>query len=656
MKRVLTFMLLVLGPWSPLFAADDLFEFYQEEATVQTGSHQPQRQGEAPATVYVVTAQEIKDSGAQTIWDALRTVPGVDVISTRTGQGEVSIRGLDRANNNRTLILLDGKTVLNGYYDYLTWESLPITLDDIDRIEVLEGPASAVYGANAISGVINIITKTPQQLNGGDLKYTAGERSTQDGSLVDGKQTDHWGYKFGGGWDSTNRFEDASELAAQSGKFNALVRYQGPENSFWSASGGVTNFEAQSTTGGTGTAIDKGLESFARVDGRLEDTQFRAYWNHGRTTPEQFNPLALGGVEQSFIDYDSYDAELQQFISLPWRNSVVLGGNVRENTSSSSTFPPGLVKEDLWALFAEDKWDIADKWTLNASGRLDRHPYTPLQFSPRGSLNYAPVPDQVFRASGGTSFRYPTLLENYVNVNLVTPNPDPTSPYTTLATQQLGNKSLSPEKIESAEIAHSGQFGPLKTNIAGFHYRINNLIDSGPATIVPSLPPVFTTQETFINTGDITAWGGEAAAELRLFSWLSSFANYSYQYLRDDPGPQIVSQQSPRHKANVGLRVKEAGWNGSLTADWVDKTEWPTVDLSTSENQLAPVSAYWLLNLHVGYAFKGSWEGFEAGLDVFNLLNHAHYEILPSEGPYLPGEGGEIIRQRITGTLSYKFR
>jgi outer membrane cobalamin receptor len=276
MKRAILLLLLALGPWSPVFAADDLFEFYQQEATVQTGSHQPQRPGETPATVYVVTAQEIKDSGARTIWDALRTVPGVDVIAARTGQGEVSIRGLDRPNVNRTLILLDGKTVLNGYYDYLTWESLPITLGEIDRIEVLEGPASAVYGANAISGVINIITKTPQQLSGGALQYTAGERSTQEGTLMAGKQSDHWGYKVGGGWDSTNRFEDASKLAAQSGKFNALVRYQGPEKSFWSASGGVTNFEAQSATDGSGTVIDKGLQSFARLDGRLQDTQLRA--------------------------------------------------------------------------------------------------------------------------------------------------------------------------------------------------------------------------------------------------------------------------------------------------------------------------------------------------------------------------------------------
>src|SRR5262249_35578637 len=155
-----------------------------------------QRPNQVPASVYVVTAQDIKDSGALTIWDALRSVPGLDVMSTRTFAGEVSIRGLNRPIVNRTLVLLDGKTVLNGYYDYLTWESLPVTMEEIERIEILEGPASAVYGANAINGVINIITKTPSQLQGGILTNTAGERSTELASFVYGSQKEKLGYKL----------------------------------------------------------------------------------------------------------------------------------------------------------------------------------------------------------------------------------------------------------------------------------------------------------------------------------------------------------------------------------------------------------------------------------------------------------------------------
>src|SRR5690242_9214577 len=99
---------------------EDAFQFFAEEAKVVSASRQPVNRTQAPATVYVVTSDDIKDSGAQNIWDALRSIPGVDVIQTRTGQAEVSIRGLDQPLNNRTLVLLDGKTVMNGFFDYVT--------------------------------------------------------------------------------------------------------------------------------------------------------------------------------------------------------------------------------------------------------------------------------------------------------------------------------------------------------------------------------------------------------------------------------------------------------------------------------------------------------------------------------------------------------
>ncbi len=147
-------------------------------------------------------------------------------MQTRTDQAEVSIRGLNHTLNNRTLVLLDGKTVLNGFFDFITWESIPVTVEEIDRIEIVEGPASAMYGANAINGVINIITKKPEQLNGGQLSYTAGERNTQLQSFVYGKQGDVLGYRMGGGWRSMNQYQDANQFASEAGKIDGLLNYK----------------------------------------------------------------------------------------------------------------------------------------------------------------------------------------------------------------------------------------------------------------------------------------------------------------------------------------------------------------------------------------------------------------------------------------------
>src|SRR5882724_4779476 len=301
MRKGLTLFITLSQASVAMADTNDAFQFFQEEAKVVTASRIPESRQKAAATTYVVTREDIQASGAQNIWDLLRSVPGVDVMQTRTDQAEVSIRGLNQPLNNRTLILLDGKTVLNGFFDFVTWESIPVTLDQIDRIEVVEGPASAVYGANAVNGVINIITKTPEQLQGGQLRYTTGERNDHLGSFVYGHQEEHLGYRLGGGWHSLNQYQDAGQFASEAGKFNSLLNYRFSPDSELSASGGVTNLNTQTTTGGAGTAFDKGISSFARLDYRHTDTNIRTFWNHGRTTFEDFPSLT-----NPDLDYDTY--------------------------------------------------------------------------------------------------------------------------------------------------------------------------------------------------------------------------------------------------------------------------------------------------------------------------------------------------------------
>lgn len=151
MRRLCLYSLCLLQSAVGWGQEGDLFEFFREEARVITASRRPQPLYRAPATVYVVSGEELRASGAQTLWDGLRRVPGMDVINIRSLAGAISIRGLDRPLNNRILVLVDGRNALEGYYDNVNLETLPVLLEEIDRIEVVEGPISALYGANAIS-------------------------------------------------------------------------------------------------------------------------------------------------------------------------------------------------------------------------------------------------------------------------------------------------------------------------------------------------------------------------------------------------------------------------------------------------------------------------------------------------------------------------
>ena len=505
-------------------ADSDVFEFFAAEAQVVTAARRPGAIRRAPATVYVVTREDIAASGAQTVWDALRGVPGVDVMSARTAHGEVSVRGLNRLQNNRTLVLLDGKTVLNGFFDYVVWEEIPVTLEEIDRIEIVEGPASALYGANAVNGVINIITRTPEQLDGGLVSATAGERQTLFGNLLYGDIRRRTSYKVGAGWRATNRFEDADQRAARVLKAHLLLSRQLSAGSRLQLSSGITRSEVQiSTAGGAGLALVDGTSGFLRTDYSRGPTQVRAFWNWGRGTWEDFT---LFGEPDT--DYDTHDVTLERNLELSARNELTIGGSYRRNAMYSSMLQGEQIDQDLWALFLEDTWRYTPFLTLVASGRLDRHPLTHWVLSPRLSAIYHPGDRHVFRLSAGTAFRNPTLTENYVDASQSFANPGaplPNPPFTTIRMEFVGNRDLDPEKLLFCEAAHSGRWGRLKTTAVGFHYRLRNTI-SGVMSGMDADSTTIAIQNSFGHEGTARVWGGELGAEF-LFTRKTSFhANY----------------------------------------------------------------------------------------------------------------------------------
>ena len=648
--------LLLLGSALPVWAAgaDDDLKFFEDEAQVVSASLKPSTIRQAPATVYVVTSDDIRTSGAQTIWDALRTVPGVDVMETRANQGEVSIRGLNGAETNRTLVLLDGKTVLNGLFDSLTWESIPVMMEEIERIEVVEGPASALYGANAITGVINIITKSPEQLRGGVVSYAGGTANSHSGTALYGNRAGKADYKFGLGDSVRNGFDNESALASQSGKVHAAAGYDFSKDSRLSVSGGFTKLNTQITTGSPGAAFEDGDIGFLRTDYDFKEYKLRAFWNHGRETLNQ-----LGALSQPDYTYDTIDLNLQRSLTLPFGQDLVVGGSYRKNTTQASVLQPGLHGQDLWSLFFEDQWKPLDRWTFAATGRLDRHPLTPLAFSPRGSAIFEPTDRQTVRLSAGTAFRNPTLLENYLQFtqNLANPGAPPLTnpPFTTINEQALGNRHLDPERMFQVELAHDARFGPVQTTASVYYYRLANQIMSTSPTLISAVPPTVSLQSGYINHGGTKAVGFELGAKAKPLSWLDAFVNYSYQSLKDDdPSNQTTAISAPRHKVNAGLSTKRRGLTTSLWTNWVDKTYW-TQNQPGAPTVYGKVPDYYLLNGRIGYAFSGLLEGWELALSGFNMLDRAHDEILPAAGVSLPGQNGEIVRSRWTGTVSRRF-
>jgi iron complex outermembrane receptor protein len=645
------FLLPVSGSGWALDAPPDDFEFFQKEAQIVTASKQPSTPMLAPATVYVVTSEEIRDSGAQTLCDALRTVPGVDVMSERTSQCDVGIRGLNTPMNNNVLILLDGKTVLNGFFDSTDWEAIPVSLEEIDRIEVVEGPASALYGTNAVSGVINIITKTPEQLKGGIVSYTGGERDTQMGTALIGDKKGAQAYKLDMGWRSTNMFSDGSKQASSVGKASGLYSLDLPDGALWSVSGGVTD---QDININNGPSYDEGETGFMRTDFKHDGTSARFFWNWQST---QFSDHPTFPFD---LHADTYDLDLEHALELPFRNSLTVGMSGRRNDASSDVFDPGWRVQNLWAAFFENTWRPAEHWSVVLSGREDHDSLTGWEFSPRGSVIYSPVPEQSFRLTGASAFSNPTLFDDYVHLLESIREPIHLGPYTTgeVNAAILPNPELQPEKIQYYEVAHRGDFDWIKTTATAFFYRLTNIITSPPAAVsLSAVPPVLaeTASNALTNAGETKAVGGEFGVEIPLPNNISSFANYSYQSLIDQLPRQTAAQSAPKHKVNMGLTYKRRGWTFSASGDWVDKTYWNSDPSNSTANPVyVEVPSYFMLNVRAGYRFTGRWDGLEVAASGFNIADN-HYETLPYQNSAAVGQYAEMIDSRWSGTISYKF-
>jgi outer membrane receptor for ferrienterochelin and colicin len=652
MKTFALALAALLLPSSRALAADEAFQLFEQEAKVVSASYAPTTAAMAPATVRVVTAEDIAASGARTVWDALRRLPGVDVMQTRAGQAELGVRGLNAPLNDRILILLDGLSVLNPMFDYMTWETLPVTLEEIERIEVVEGPASALYGANAVGGVVDIITKSPARLDGGRVT-AAGGAGGASGSALYGRRAGRLDYKFSAGAQEIRRFEDESLPSSRSRRVHAALGWEPSPGSRVSAAAGATLLDARTTTGSPGAAFETGGAGFLRADYRRGDTSVRGTWNRERAVLREFSALGAPSV-----DYDAYELSARRSESLPGDHDLTFGGSARRDAASSSVLAGGRAAQDLWALFVEDQWTPSERWTLTVGGRVDRHPLTPLSFSPRAGLAYSPDGVQTFRASAGTSFRNPTLVESYLRYTQTVPNPGgalPNPPFTAYTVSSAGRTDLEPEKMFSAELGHSARLGRLQTGLTGWYYRLRDRVVGTTPTLAAAVPPTASLASTFVNHGGVSALGLEASLEARLSRDASAFANWSYQSLRaDDPASDLSAVEAPRHKVNAGVSGRRGGWSASLWGGWTD---------ARARNESAPGAAVSLARVpdellvhgRLAYAFSGGWDGLELGVSAFDLLDRRAAEALAPSGASTPGDNAEPLRRRVSATASYRF-
>jgi iron complex outermembrane receptor protein len=613
---------------------------FMEVPTVVTPIRRPQPLTQAPAAVTVITAEEIRQSGATSIPELLRFVPGLDVFQRTASEASVAARGLNVSIPARMQVLLDGLSVYEDATGLIFWHQLPIPLEEIERIEIVRSPATALYGDRAFAGIIHILTKSPESLRGTQLSATAGEDNTWIGTLMHANVAGNLSYKVSASYDRTNRFpntpfqrsSDALGRLDKRGHFQ--VNYSLGEGSRMSLAAGIDEFDRRELgpTGPTSPFLLAGGLGFVRANYVAGDFTAQLSYNRFDTElrcPCFFEDLpALAQVAQ---------AQLQHSLTLG-HGHVLTGGLTYRLVDGNA---PGVIgghrSQHQPAFFVQDEWRLRDSLALTLGVGVDIHPEAGVSASPRASLVYSPWRNHTFRVSIGRAVRSPSFLENFLLLRYAAPPlPPPLFPPTLI---DLGNRDLKPEEMLSYEVGYQALlFERIWGRIDLFYHRIDHLISF--VSVVPpaflGLPPGAVGRQ-FMNVGDGEIFGGEIGVDVAITSWLKGFVNYSYQQLKDD---LVAIGVAPPHKMNAGVRVSlPRGVSATLLVHHVGGSE------QGDPSSVAKLDAYTLVNARVGYRFQLFGQDMELSLQAFNLLNDVHREII----------AGDLIERRVSGTVRFGF-
>lgn len=608
---------------------------FQDIPTVFTASKKEQAITESPSAVSFITDEDIRAYGATNIPDILRTVAGVDVMAISATDFNINIRGFNKEISHKLLVLLDGRSVILDFMGIVLWESLPVTLEDIKRIEIVKGPGSAIWGGNAYSGVINIVTKKSADINGSIVSISYGEHNTLLGSVIHGGHHENTSYKISAGWKQENNWDKNSwgPTVIRSGDDLAMENKKGSFTVTQSMAGGVDltiSGGIDSSFGEVLTALDiyrrDNTSSYLKLDYQRDWLSFHSYWNNLDTEIKE-----MSGKKEFSVNSDTYDFELEGIFDST-TNSLVFGINYRINTVDADILS-GHNQQGIWGLYLQNDFRPVSNIILTGGARYDNHPLVGWNLSPRAAIIYTPVVGHTFRLSYTTAYSLPTFTESYLY------RENPVAPSVNIVSR--GNRDVAPEKIRSWEAGYKGQFSErIKGSIELFYNELEDFITfvpSADAYLIVATPPLFS-EYKYSNEGKYKAEGGEAALDFYLSRNLTAKANYSYQYIWNDMADTRVCY-SPISKAFAELRYNpKRGVNTTFWVNYVGETNWTSS--ATSEDWLPPatqttragtdpkVNQYLLFNFKTGYRFT---EDTELSLSAFNLFDNRHREFIAGD-------------------------
>lgn len=622
---------------------DDLLNMSLEELIsmeVTSVSRKKQRLMDSAAAVYVLSREDIQRSGVTTLADALRMVPGMQVAQMNSNSWSISARGFNYIFANKLLVLMDGRTLYTPLFSGVTWDVQDTLLEDVDRIEVIRGPGAALWGANAVNGVINIITRKADATQGRLVTVGAGSQEKQFGQFRQGGQLNsatHYrvyakSFKRAG---LKNRDGSRANDDWRMDRFGMRLDWQDHD----------TNSLALSADIYTGTTRPplKVFDSATRtIPVRADQSRDQKGGNVIVRWNTRFSETSDFSIKAYYDSYDNYDYRIRTEMDTfdiesqhryQWQDNqeLIWGLGYRStwyklDAMNYVVIKDSAPKEELYSAYIQDELQLRPNWHLTLSARLEHHTATDYEFQPNARLAWRINDTSTVWASFSRAVRTPSIAERLSEINGVYRITDSALPPNTFL-RLSNNDSIQSEKLTAMELGYRQQVSrSFSLDFATFYNQYDDLhsltsstscpTDSGQMNGLCMMPgPYFLLPAQLGNGLDARTYGLELAVDWELSQWWRIKADVTL--LRVDASGHdsapftrqtevLVEGLSARHMANLRSMM-------NLPGRWFLDTWVRYMD----HNKSANVRSYTRLNMRLAHQVIDDLEVALVGNNLF---------------------------------------
>jgi iron complex outermembrane recepter protein len=469
---------------------------------VTSVSRKEQTTSQAAAAVYVISQEDIRRSGAENIPDLLRMVPGLDVAQIDTGKWAITARGFNGQYSDKLLVLIDGRTVYTPIFAGVFWDSENVPLSTIERIEVIRGPGAAIWGSNAVNGVINIITMKAQDTQGGHLEAGIGDTGTgAEGILYGGQAKGIGAYRvYGEGF----HYNSSPSLSGVNGEDDWRLVHGGFRVDSTLTPKDSLATEGEVYRGNAGELATTPLSLAPPVTGTvaLRDIysgwNILSRWNHiispqSETSLQVYFERTNRGDSTYALGLDTFDLDFQNHVALGSRQDVVWGGGYRLSSDDTSptlriTYTPNDRTTQLFSLFAQDEITVRpNRLQLSLGARIEHNDYTGFDFQPSVRAVWTPSTRDMFWSAVSGADRTPARSDTNIRVNYAA---EPGPGGLPLLVSLFGNPNFKDERLTAFEVGYRKSWtNRLSLDSTVFYNRYRDLVSVEPgATFLETNP------------------------------------------------------------------------------------------------------------------------------------------------------------------------